>query len=173
MTIKKSLGKFGSRFAFEFFLETMRGAMVRGVQKYLSHISAEDIPAMVRESKFPPLEHIDFSAVSGNADNLQKISLVRLVDLIAEARPDLTAAIQKTGNAGAAYMAQLRAHILSKLHRPVAGTEFKLEEGTVLAHCDKCDKRWPVKKDEASSIIKCPFCSAGEDEKKEPPAEDE
>lgn len=169
MAIKESLGKFGSRFAFEFFLETMHDAIIQGFKKYLSSITVEDIPAMVRKGRFPPLEHLDLSALGDNGEHIEKISLLRLMEFIAEARPDLAMAIQEMGDAGAEYMAKLRLHILGLLKH----AEFKPEENVVLAHCDKCGKKWPVKKDEASSITKCPFCGTGEDEPKEPPAEEE
>jgi len=168
MAIKKKLGKFGSRLAFEFFLETMHDSIIQGLKKYLKTIKAEDIPAMVRDGRFPELAHLDLSAIGVNVEHIEKISLVRLVEFIAEARPDLATPIMNLGDSGAEYMVKWRLHILGSLKR----TEFKLEENVVLAHCDKCDKKWPVKKDEAESITKCPFCGGGEDEPEEPP-EDE
>ena len=173
MSIKKSLGQFGSRFTFEFFLETMHDPLIKGLKKYLSTISAEDIPAMVRKGKFPPFKDVDFSAAGDNVDHIQKISLFRLVEFISEARPDLVTEIQNMGKAGAEYMVKLRVHLLDKIRQPDGGKDFKLQEDTVLAHCDQCDKKWPVKKDEASSIIVCPFCGVGDKEEKETPSEDE
>jgi len=168
--VPRQLGKFGSRSAFEFFLETMHEPIIQGLRKYLSGIRAEDIPTMVRAGKFPAIEHLNLSAVGDNIEHIEKISLVRLVEFIAEARPDLVAAIQDMGEPGAEYLAKLRQHILGR----VKSSEFKKEEDTVLAHCDECGKKWPVKKAEAASIRKCPFCGAGdEEEKKEAPSEEE
>ncbi len=169
MAIKESLGKFGSRFAFEFLVEIMRDAIIQGLKKYLRSITAEDIPAMVREEKFPPLEHLDFSGVGDSIEHIKKISLLRLMEFIAEARPDLAMALQNMGDAGAEYLVKLRLHILQRIEH----AEFKPEENVVLAHCDKCGKKWPVKEDEASSITKCPFCGDGEGGPKELPAENE
>ena len=168
MAIKKSLGKFGSRFAFEFFIETMHDSIIQGLKKYLNTIKAEDIPTMVRDGSFPELAHLDLSALGENVEHIEKISVVRLVEFIAEARPDLATAIMSLGDTGAEYMVKLRRHMLGSLKR----TEFKPDENVVLAHCDKCDKKWPVKKDEAESVTKCPFCGAGEDEPEKPPEEE-
>ena len=178
MAIKESLGKFGSRFAFEFFLETMHEPIIKGLAKYLSSISTQDISIMVREGKFPPLAHLDFSALGDNIEHIEKISLLRLVEFIAEARPDLATAIQDMGPAGAEYLVKLRAHLLEKIRQSAAAKEFKPEKDMVFAHCDKCGKKWPVSKEEAQSITKCPFCGAeGKEEKKpragkEPPVKD-
>ena len=161
--------QFGSTLTFEFYLKTMHGAIIEGFRKYLSSIQPEDIRAMVKEDRFPPLEHLDLWGVSDNAEHLERITSDRLIDFIAEARPDLITVIQDMGVQGGKYIIKLRLHILGLLKH----AEFKPEENVVLAHCDKCGKKWPVKKDEASSITKCPFCGAGEDEPKEPPAEDE
>jgi len=167
--VPRQLGKFGSRFAFEFFLETMHEPIIQGLRKYLSGIRAEDIPTMVRAGKFPAIEHLNLSAVGDNIEHIEKISLVRLVEFIAEARPDLVAAIQDIGESGADYLVKLRQHILVR----IKGSEFKKEDDMVLAHCDKCGKKWPVKKAEAASIRECPFCGTGEEEKKESPPEEE
>lgn len=173
MSIKKSLVRFGSRFAFEFFLETMHDPIVKSLRKYLSSIRVEDIPDMVRQGRFPPFEDLDFSAVSGNADHIQKISLLRLAEFLSEASPDLMKAIQDRGEAGAEYLAKLRVHLLEKLRQPDGGKEFELQEDTEMAHCDQCDKRWPVKKEEAAAITECPFCHAGSEGEEEPPSEEE
>ena len=173
MAIKKSLGKFGSRFAFEFFLETMHDSIIQGLKKYLSSISVRNFPAMVHEGKFPPLARLDFSALGESIEHIEKISLLRLVEFIAEARPDLATAIQDLGPAGAEYLVKLRAHILDRIRQSAAAKEFKPEKDMVFAHCDECGKKWPVPKDKASSITKCPFCGTGGKEEKEPPAEEE
>ena len=133
MPNKSGMIKFGSRFLFEFFLETMHGPMLEGFRKYLSSISAEDIPGMVHKGQFPPVEDIDFSAVAGNVEHIEKISLLRFMEFIAEARPDLAGAIQDEDKAGAEYIADLRVYLLGKIRQPAEGNEFKLEEGMVLA----------------------------------------
>jgi len=173
MAVKESLRKFGSRFAFEFFLETMHDSVIKGLKKYLSSTRAEDIPSMVRKSRYPSVKHIDSSVVSDNVEHIEKISLLRLMEFIAEARPDLAMEIQNMGDAGAKYLAKLRIHFLDKLRQSAGGEEFKPGEDMVLAHCDKCGKKWPVKREKGAAITKCPFCGTVGDEEKEQPSEDE
>lgn len=160
--MKQRLGKFGSRFAFEFFLETMHDAMVSGLKKYLASIQPGDIPKMVRKGCFPPLERLDFSAVSDNSEYIEKITLVRLMEYLAEARPDLAMTIQDMGMPGACYLARLRLHLLDLIKHPekslAKSTEYQSQAKMKLATCDKCGKSWPVPEDKASSLDKCPFC---------------
>lgn len=165
MSIKKGITKFGSRFAFEFFLETMHGPMINGLREYLRDIKAEDIPDMVKKEKFPPLDHLDLSFVGENIEHIGKISLVRLVEFIAEARPDLIEAIQNRGEAGAAYLAKLRQHMLNR----IKGAEFKPEQDMVIVTCDKCKRQIPMPRDKAANLTECPFCHApaGGEEKAE------
>jgi len=169
MSIKKGLSKFGNWFAFEFFLETMHGPIVEGLRQYLSSMSAADIPDMVQNIKFPPINKLDFSFVGENIEHVERIPLVRLVEFIAEARPDLIEAIQNLGEKGATYLAKLRQHLLDH----VKSAEFKPEGDMVLATCDNCHKQWPVPRDKAESIDECPFCHHKADEKKKPEESEE
>lgn len=160
MTVKQRLGKFGNRFAFEFFIEVMHEEIIKALKKYLSPIQAEDIPGMVREIRFPSLEKVDFSAVSDNAEHLEKLNEVRLMEFIAEARPDLALAIQDMGMPGAEYIAKLRRHLLGLIKHPekalAKSTDYEAKAEMALATCDKCGKSWPVPKGQAIDI--CPFC---------------
>jgi len=165
--LKKRAKKFGSRFAFEFFIEVMHDQIVKALQKYLSSIQPEAIRSMVRKSRFP-LEKLDFSALSDNIEHLEKISLVRLMEFVAEARPDLATAIQDMGMPGAKYIAKLRLHILDQIKHPekelAKSTAYEPKEKMKLATCDKCGKSWPVPEAEAASIVECPFCGTGKEE---------
>ncbi len=164
--IPRQISKFGSRFAFEFFLETAHDAIVQALQRYLSNITSEKIRIMVRNGEFPSIKHLNLAAVGDNLEHIEKISLMRLVEFIGEARPDLVTAIQDMGEEGVGYLVKLRQHILDRLKN----AEFKLEQGMVLAHCEECGKKWPVKKEKAASIEKCPFCGAGGEENSKTPA---
>ncbi len=169
---KERLRKFGSRLAFEFFIETMHDPIVEGLRKYLAKIQPDDIPGMVRKGKFPPLDKVDFTAVSDNAEHFEKISPVRLMEFIAEARPDLVTAIQDMGMPGAEYLAKLRLRLIELVKHPekalAKSTEYESKETMVKATCDNCHKSWPVPKSEASSIEECPFCGHKQGEEVEP-----
>jgi len=160
--VKKRLKKFGSRFAFEFFVEMMHEQIVKALRKYLRGLGPKDIIAMVNEGRFPSVEHLDLTAVSDNAEHFEKISLVRLMEFIAEARPDLATAIQDMGMPGAQYLAKLRLHLIELVKHPekalAKSTDYKSKEKMKQATCDQCGKSWPVPEAEASSIEECPFC---------------
>ena len=127
---------------------------------------------MVSEGRFPPLEKLDLTAVSDNAEHFEKISLVRLMEFIAEARPDLAAAIQDMGMPGAEYLAKLRLHLIERVKHPekalAKSKDYKPEEKMKLATCDECHKSWPVPEAEAASIEECPFCHHKQGEEVEP-----
>ena len=168
MAVKKRLGKFGGRFAFEFFVEMMHEQIVKALRKYLRGIEPKDMTAMVNEGRFPSLEKLDLTAVSDNAENFEKISLVRLMEFVAEARPDLATAIQDMGMPGAEYLAKLRLHLIEQVKHPekklAKSTEYEPKGKMKLATCDKCGKSFPIPEAEASSIEECPFCHAGKEE---------
>ena len=170
--MKRRLGKFGSRFAFEFFIEAMHDPIVKSLRKYLAGIQPDDIPGMVRKGRFPPLEKLDFTAVSDNAEHFEKISLVRLMEFIAEARPDLATAIQDMGMPGAEYLAKLRLHLIELVKHPekalAKSTEYEPKGKMKLATCDNCGKSWPVPEAEVASIKECPFCGEKQGEEVEP-----
>jgi len=173
--LKKRIGKFGSRLLFEWTLEMMRDSIVKGLRENLAPITPGDIPKMVRKGLFPPLEHIDFSLVTDNPEYRDSITEVRLMEIIAEARPDLATAIQDMGMPGARYVAKLRLHLLDLAKHPekALGELTESKEKMKLATCSECGKSWPVPENEASSIKECPFCGGGKDEPKEPAFEGE
>ena len=162
MAVKKRLKKFGSRLAFEFFVEIKHEEIIKALRKYLKGLDPKDIIAMVNEGRFPSVEHLDFTAVSGNEEHFERISLVRLMEFIAEARPDLATAIQDMGMPGAEYLAKLRLRLIELVKQPekalAKSTDYKSKEKMKLATCDKCGKSFPVPEAEASSIEECPFC---------------
>lgn len=154
MSVKQNLAKFGSKFAFNFFLETMHGPMINGLKEYLSDIKPEDIPDMVKNEKFPSLDNLNLSFAADNIEHIEKISLIRLVKFLAEARPDLVKAIQDTGEAGAGYLAKLRRSMLDR----IKNTEFKPEKDMVMVTCDKCQRQIPMPRDKVATLKECPFC---------------
>lgn len=158
--LKKRIKKFGSHFLFEWTLEMMHDGMVKRLREYLAPIQPEDIPRMVRKGQFPPLQNLDFSLVTDNAEYLESITEVRLMEYLAEARPDLATAIQDMGMRGAKYIAKLRLHLLELVKHPeksmAKSTDYAPKEEMALATCDKCGKSFPVPK--GTSLDFCPLC---------------
>lgn len=159
--VRKRLTKIGSRFAFEFYLGVMHEQILSALRGYLASTKPEDIRRMVKKGEFPRLS-VDASLLGDNVEDLQRVSAVRLMEYLAEARPDLAQAIQDMGAKGADYMAKLRLHLLELVAHPekplAESTEYETKQDMVLATCDKCGKRFPVPREEAHSIDKCPFC---------------
>ncbi len=160
--MKRQLAKMGSRFAFEFFLETMHQSILRGVRKYLSDISPEKLRSMILEHRFPKVKHLDFSMIGDNTEHLEKISATRIMEFLAEARRDLAAVIMESGPQGALYLVDMRRHFLDLIKNPekdlAKSTEYTAKSDMVQATCDKCEKSWPVERDKSSTLDKCPFC---------------
>lgn len=169
MSLKKGLKKFGSEFAFNFFLETMHGPIIDGLKDYLSDIKPSDIPDLVAKEKFPSIDHLDLGFAADNIEHLEKISLLELVEFLAEARPDLVQAIQNMGEAGAAYMAKLRQHLISK----IKNAEFKKEEDMVMVTCTSCKRKIPMPRDKVADLKECPFCHEPADGGQKPGEETE
>lgn len=162
MAVKKRLGKFGRRFFFELSVEVMHERIIKALRKYLRRLKPKDITAMVSEGRFPSLEGLDLTELVDNAEYFEKISLVRLMEFIAEARPDLATAIQDMGMPGAEYLAKLRLHLIELVKHPekelAKSTDYEAKEKMKMATCDNCGKSFPIPEAEAASIDKCPFC---------------
>lgn len=153
--MKNGLKNFGSRFAFELFLEMNKKALLDGFKEYLKNIQPADIASMIDNGKLPPMEGLDFSVVGDNIKHIEKIKLIRFIEFINEARPDLSKVIQSKGQAGVDYLVKLREHVIKK----AKGDDFKPESNMILVTCDSCQKSWPVKKEEVATITVCPFCN--------------
>ena len=166
--VKKRVKKGGARFLFEYVLEWYHDDIIKGLRKYMASIKPEDIPTAVKETHFPSLEKFDFGAVADQAEHLESINELRLMEFIAEARPDLATAIQEQGDDGAMYIAKLRQHLLHLVKHPEKAvgqsTDYKPEAEMAKATCDKCGKSWVIPKAEASQYDKCPFCGAGKEQ---------
>lgn len=166
--LKKKAKKFGSRLAFEFFLEVMHPQILEAFKKYLADFSPASIREMVIKKTFPPMDKFDFTQVQGWDEHLSKIGPVRMMKFLAEARPDLAQVIQDSSMDGANWVALLRQELLSRVKQPEKdmassrdyAKEQKKEEETVLVTCDKCDKKFSVPKDKVQTIDKCPLCGA-------------
>jgi hypothetical protein len=166
----KSLKKAGGRFAFEFFLEVWHDELIKSFQKYLAQYSPEGIPGMVKKKKFPTFSASDFAEIHDLSEHLERITPLRLLKFLAEARPDLAQAIQEQGMAGAKYVVLLREYLLDLIKHPekaIALSPGTAEEkkNLVQATCDACGKSWPVAREDFDKITECPFCNHPQGEK--------
>lgn len=156
--MKKQLAKMGSRFAFEFFLESMRPRILEGLRNYLRKVEPDGLRDMIKLNRFPDVKNLNFAFLADNTEHLEHISALRLMEFLAEARPDLAQTIMEAARPGADYLAALRRHLLDRIK--AAGSP--LEDGPIpelaQATCDKCGKSWPVEKSKSGAIDKCVFC---------------
>lgn len=156
------LKKFGSRVAFEFFIEGWRPQAVIELKKWLSRYSPEDIRNMVNNGEYPDVSKLNFSEASGYIEYIEKISLVRLVEeYLLPARPDLIEAVVEMDAKGAEWLANLRIHLLDKIRNSTKPSERTPKDKLVLATCDNCKNSWTVAKEELPNLDKCPFCGHG------------
>ena len=168
--VMDSLKKIGNRFAFEYFLEVWKPKLIEALKKWLARYTVEDVQKMVARGRFPDTSKFDFSPAAEYVQYIEKIPIGRLVeDFLMPARPDLIEALQEIGMPGAKWLVKLRVHLLDKIKQGGKTEAATPKENIVMAACDSCGKSWPVKKDEAESVTKCPFCGAGEDETEKPP----
>jgi len=162
MAIGKKLGKFGSKFALNFFLETVEPQIIKGLQDYLKDITPQQIHEMVDKVAFPSMGKVNFAVVSDNVDLLENIGVVRLLKYLSKARPDLSNEIQSMGMRGAEYLVKLRAHILNLIRKAAVISEpvkeMTVEKDLVEIRCDKCGESRMVSREEAATIDKCPAC---------------
>lgn len=159
----KRAKKLGSRFAFEFFLEYFHPKIIEQFQKELADVTTARLQEMVKAAEYPRFGPSLFRSLHGYEDYLKHIKTKRLFEDLAEARPDLAQTLFDMGEPGLRYMVDLRNYFLDRVRHagkvdesvPAADTP---KEDIVLAVCDECQKSWPVKRTEFSSITKCPFC---------------
>lgn len=162
--VKKQLKNLGSRFAFEFALEMFHDDIIKALRASMEGMQPADIPAMVVEMRFPMLDHVDFSMATDNIEHLEGLSAIRMMELVAEARPDLAEAVQAMDMAGAEYVVRLRQHLLDRVKHPELAmsksTEYSAPSNMARASCDQCGKSWTVPKSEAPQACVCPFCGS-------------
>jgi len=165
--MREALKKVGSKWLFEFFLQQFHNEIIEGLKKLLASYSEADIRRMVKNQTFPDVPPELFRSASQYAEYLEAISVERLVEeFLAPARPDLIAALEDMGMAGAQWLVALHAHLLKCIKEPEkAPTPQGPKTNIVMAKCDICGKSWPVPREQFDSITECPFCHHGKDER--------
>jgi len=160
--LRQKLGEFGSRLAFETYVALMHDQIVGALRGYLAPLKPDGLRRMVQKGEFPPLGMVSSLGEGHNIEYLKGITTLRVVEYLAEARPDLAQVIADLDIQGARYMKDLRQLLLELVSHPekslAESTEYETKQDMAKATCDQCGKSWPVPKDEAAAIDKCPFC---------------
>jgi hypothetical protein len=157
--------KFANRFIFELYLVNAHNEIIEGLQKWLLPFTTDDIRKMIETETYPPLQPAEFAAATPYAEFLEHIDEQRLLEAIAEARPDIMKVIEEMGYQGVLYILKLRAYMLECVKDPskaqASPAPALQEEELVKAVCEECGRSWPVKKEEFAKITVCPFCGKG------------
>jgi len=168
--IFQQLKSVGSHFAFEYFLEIWKPKLIEMLREWLSGYTADEIKKMVRKGTFPDTSNLNFGAVQGYYEYIEKITALRLLEeYLLPARPDLVEAVTRMGIPGANWIVKLRQKLLDQ----IKGYVKQEKQDIVQAVCDKCGKSWPVPREEFDKIEACPFCGhkQGEEVQREPASE--
>ncbi len=163
---KSAGGRFLKGWVIESYLELNHDELVRKIAEALSHIKPEDVPNYVHGKKALPIPQEVFRNLKGFEDYMQKVNPKRLFEWIADASPPVAAALMDMGDEGVEYIIWCKQSIIDSVKTVPDSKQEPTEkepadtpkEDMVLAVCDECQKSWPVKRAEFSSITKCPFC---------------
>ena len=144
-----------SDFGFELLIETFQPQITSNIKSFLESYTPEQWKTMVVEKKFPSADGIDWGWAKPHIKHMDKITPERLIEFIAEARPDLALVTQDLGEVGAEYLPLLREYLFSHMLNDSPVQEMKKAE-VKQATCSECGKAFPIK--DGQVIDKCPFC---------------
>lgn len=157
--------KAGNRFLFELAIEEFYPMIIKEFKNWLRPLTPEKVKEMIKKGELPELDPQWFQTLGDYREYVLKIKIGRVAQAIGDARPDLGKAIIECGDEGGIWLHKLYVHLLEcvdhpeklipEAAKPVPGEEM------VQAHCQSCDKTWPVKKADFAKVDKCPFCGAG------------
>ena len=155
--------QFASKFAFFAYLRINRENIIEGFRKWVEDYGLENMKETIKKGEFPPVAPDLFAQASGYMEYIEDISVDYLAELIAEALPEIAKYLISLGPDGGVYLVKLRMHFLELCRHPekapaVAAVSNAMD--VVKVTCDKCQKSFPVKKNEVSKLEKCPFCGA-------------
>ncbi len=170
----KKLQMVGNRFMFNFFLEQFRPTIIKEFKKWLKPLTPAMVKEMIRDNKFPELDPEWFQTMGDYRKYILEIKYSQVMDALSEAaEPKIMMAIMECGEEGHLWLNALYVYLLECVDHPekLIPEPPKVEvpeEKMVTAKCQTCNKTWPVKMADFSSIQKCPFC--GTSTKEPPPA---
>jgi hypothetical protein len=155
--------KFANKAAFFFYLRINREKIIEGFRKWVEEYGLENMKATIRKGEFPAVAPDLFAKATDYMEYVDSISVEYLAELIVEAVPEIAEYLISLGPEGGVYLAKLRLHFLELCRHPeeapVATITPNDSEFNII-YCDKCEKSFPVKKNELDKLSECPFCHA-------------
>jgi len=154
----------GSEFAFHMAIEISKPDIVKGFREWLSGFTIQEFKEMILKGEMPPVSGDMFSNAAPYVKYMEGFSVFDLFEFVGEASPELFKMIQDMGAQGANYLVTLRQYLLDCCKHPEKAPAVVPDAGKapemVSVTCDKCGKKFVVKKSEVATLEKCPFCEA-------------
>ncbi|MDD5511554.1 MAG: hypothetical protein PHI12_12200 [Dehalococcoidales bacterium] len=154
-----------SEFGFQMAVEFERPKIVKGFKEWLSNFTLDQFREMIVKNQMPPVTSDMFEKAQPFAKFLSSISVLDLLEFLTEASPDLSQMIQGMGEQGATYLVNMRSYMLECCRHPekapaIADTGQGKGPDIVTVTCDKCGKSFPMTREKAQALEKCPGCGA-------------
>lgn len=162
--IKKRVGKFMGRFAFELLLEDKHKGVIGEIRKWLEPYSTAEIDQLIKDKTFPFVPPDIFQMIGEEVSGfIDYIDASRLWEYLVEARPDLAEVIDSEGDTGYQWFSRMRNHFAECIKEPAlaqAQPAAALRDKIVMVVCDSCKRSFPMTKAEAEQLTVCPGCGA-------------
>lgn len=169
---KRNAALAGKDYLTELVLEYERDVILTKIARFFKEYTAEDIAKHIAEANLipPPEALIDW--LKGYKSQVARYSLKdmaeRLLEWLAEVRPDIVRVLMSSDEAGAMWLtaeAQVIRNGVLEGKSEVKEPEKKIE--FTRASCEKCGEIWLVSKEKADKITRCPFCGEEQGVEKE------
>jgi hypothetical protein len=168
--MKKRFAAAGNRFTFFLAVEYYKPQICQGIAKGLKNISSERFRGMVNRGEFFTIPPEILDQLSPWKKHVQYVKPQLVGEIFAGARPDLYQILEEMGTAGGVWIICLHKYLKELiLGTPDVVVEQPAKKDMVLLECWKCHQKWPVERNQASTVDKCPFCGASADQY-QPPA---
>ena len=174
-SLKGTVGETGKAIAVEMYLEMYHGEFINNFRKALMHIKVEDVPLYIYGKKPLPIPPNVWSYAKGFEKQIERIKIERILEWIAEARPEIAKAIMAEGSVGYLYLRELKKSIIQAVENAPPLTEVqqqqmdqalgqkpeeKSTENIPMTEvtCDACGYKFTIPTSEKHNIKECPSC---------------
>ena len=150
---------------FDFALECWPGIYDK-LREGTASITPETFRRMIKEGSFPVGDASWFAKGHEFLEELKEtLTPERIMEILAEARPDLTQVLLEFDVEGYQYIVNLRAHLLDLVRHPEKALPAPTpKKDMVKATCEACGKTWFLSRVEAEKLAECPFCHKGKED---------